>query len=35
MGRNTNISSTPSSTQTSSVGNGDLDLPAFLRNKRK
>ena len=35
MGRNTNISSTSTSTQTSSVGNGDLDLPAFLRNKRK
>ena len=35
MSRTSSISSTPTSSQTSSAGNGDLDLPAFLRNKRK
>ena len=35
MNRNTNVTSTTTTSQTSSVGNGDLDLPAFLRNKRK
>ncbi len=35
MSRTSSISSTPTNSQTSSAGNGDLDLPAFLRNKRK
>ena len=33
--RNTTISSNTNTSQNSNVGNGDLDLPAFLRNKRK
>ena len=33
--RNTTLSSNTNTSQNSNVGNGDLDLPAFLRNKRK
>jgi len=35
VSRNTNMTSNSTTSQTSSIGNGDLDLPAFLRNKRK